>query len=224
MIRLVAFDWNGTILSDTIACMVADDAALVCLGYKPIGLKKFQETFEIPLLKFYEKVGVDTNVPKDKYKESETIFHKVYEERAAKSRTRAGVRDLLEWLKEHKVKCIIFSNHLPESIQRHLKRLKIAHYFETIIANTHEHEVLFKRAKGEKLKAYLSEKGVNPKQVLIVGDTTEEIEIARELGGISVALTDGYNSTPRLKAAKPDYLLRDLRQIEGIINKKHKQG
>lgn len=224
MIKLVAFDWNGTILSDTIACLKGDDAALIALGYKPISLKKFRDCFEIPLLNFYKNIGVDPNIPKDKYEKSEAEFHRVYEAYAAKSRTRAGVRDLLKFLKNHNIPCVIFSNHLPPSINRHLQRLKIANYFETVLANSHESEILYKREKGERLQSYLKTKGVNPKEVLIVGDTAEEIEIARQLGGISVALTHGYYTTSRLKAAKPDYLFGDLRQIEGIIIKLQSQS
>lgn len=217
MIKLVAFDWNGTILSDTIACLAGDDAALVSLGYKPISLKKFRETFDVPLVNFYKRIGVDPNIPKDKYKLSETLFHKVYEARVVKARTRAGARNLLAWLKKNKVPAIIFSNHVKERIEEQLQRLKISDYIATVLANDHTHEVLYKRWKGEKLKDYLKANNIKPHEVLVVGDTTEEIEIARELGGISIAITQGYQSTPRLKAAKPDYLLGDLRQIEKII-------
>ncbi len=217
MIKLVAFDWNGTILSDTVACLVGDDAALVALGYKPISLKKFQETFEIPLVHFYKKIGVNPKIPKAKFEKSETIFHATYEARAANSRTRAGTRDLLKWLKEHNIPSVIFSNHIDYQIVKHLKRLRIENYFDTVIGNEQTYQVLFKRSKGDKLKDYLKTNNVKPSEILVVGDTVEEIEIARELGAISVAITNGYNSTKRLKSKKPDYLLNDLRKIEGII-------
>ncbi len=217
MIKLVGFDWNGTILSDTVACLVADDAALIALGYKPISLKKFRETFEIPLVNFYNKIGVDPKIPKAKFEKSETIFHQTYEARAANSRTRAGSRDLLKWLKARKIPSVIFSNHIDYQIVKHLKRLKIENYFDTVLGNAKTSEVLFKRSKGDKLKDYLSSRRIKPNEILIVGDTVEEIEIARELGAISVAITNGYNSTKRLKSNKPDYLLNDLRKIEGII-------
>ncbi|MDO8487103.1 MAG: HAD hydrolase-like protein [Candidatus Curtissbacteria bacterium] len=222
MIKLVAFDWNGTILSDTVACLVGDDAALVALGYKPISLKKFQETFEVPLVNFYTKIGVNPKIPKAKLEKSETIFHETYEARAANSRTRAGTRSLLKWLKAHNIPSVIFSNHIRYQIIKHLKRLKIEEYFAEVIGNGQTNEIIFNRGKGEKLMDYLKAKKINPAEILIVGDTVEEIEIARELGAIAVAITNGYNSTKRLKDKKPDYLLNDLRKIEGIIVKINK--
>lgn len=222
MIKLVAFDWNGTLLADTVACMIGDDAALISLGYKPIGIKKFRETFEVPLLNFYAKIGVDTkNIPKDKFKKSEDAFHKNYEKRAACARTRAGTRSLLDWLQKRNIPSVIFSNHIRDRIMEQLARLKIENYFQEVIANTNNHEIIFNRGKGERLKEYLKEKSIEPSEILIVGDTTEEIEIARELGGISIAIAHGYQSTPRLKAAKPDYLINSLQQIEKIIAEKN---
>ncbi|MBI2599078.1 HAD family hydrolase, partial [Candidatus Curtissbacteria bacterium] len=54
-------------------------------------------------------------------------------------------------------------------------------------------------------------------EVLVIGDTTEEVEIAKSLGCISVAITDGNVSTARLKAAKPNYLINNLKEIIPII-------
>lgn len=220
MIKLVAFDWNGTILSDTQACQIADNAALELLGQKPISLKKFQELFEVPIINFYKNLGIKVDGP-NFFAVSENKFHEIYEANAAKARTRAGARDLLKWLQRHKVPAIIISNHIHDRIVEHLVRLKIDKYFDEVIANGKIGVALKSRTKGDKLKAYMKAHKIEPGETILVGDTTEEVEIAQELGAISVALTDGYNSTKRLKAAKPDYLLGDLRQIEGIIKNNH---
>lgn len=56
------------------------------------------------------------------------------------------------------------------------------------------------------------------KEVLVVGDTEEEIEIAKQFGCRSVGLTGGNISAARLKAAKPDFLIHNLNQLKSIIN------
>ena len=48
-IKLVAFDWNGTILADTQAVLACDRFALQQIGEKPITLKQLQENFDIPV-------------------------------------------------------------------------------------------------------------------------------------------------------------------------------
>ena len=44
MKKLIVFDWNGVLLSDTVACLDADNYMLKQLGAKPISLKRFRET------------------------------------------------------------------------------------------------------------------------------------------------------------------------------------
>lgn len=219
MIKLVAFDWNGTILADVIACLKADDAARKTLGHKPISLKKFRETFEIPVLNFYAKLGLDVKNSPEKFESSEDIFHSTYDKLSAKAKTRLGTRKLLKYLEKNKIPAIIFSNHITNHINWHLKRLGLEKHFRHIIANEKIGAALIKRAKGEKLKSYLKENKIPGDEILIIGDTTEEIEIAREMGAVCCAVKSGYSTTARLKTAKPDYLLHDLREIEEIIAK-----
>lgn len=218
MIKLVAFDWNGTILSDVTACLKADDAALIALGHKPISLNKFRETFEIPVLNFYAKLGLDVKNSPEKFEQSEKIFHETYDKLSAQAKTRLGTRKLLRYLEKHKIPAIIFSNHITGHINWHLKRLVLEKHFRHIIANEKIGMALVKRAKGEKLKSYLQGNNIQGEETLIIGDTTEEIEIAKELGAVCCAVKGGYSTSARLKAANPDYLLHDLRQIEKIIS------
>lgn len=217
MIKLVAFDWNGTILADTIACLEADNATFKKLGLKALTLHELRNFFEVPIVNYYKNAGINTEKFLKNYMENETLFHQVYEKRAAKSRTRANARTVLVWLKKHNISSIIFSNHTATAINKHLDRLAIKKYFENVIANQEIGAVFKNRSKGEKLKNYLRDKGFKPDEMIIVGDTAEEVEIAQELGATSVAITNGYYSTPRLKRAKPNHLIHDLKGIIPIV-------
>ncbi|MBI2327676.1 hypothetical protein HYU92_05160 [Candidatus Curtissbacteria bacterium] len=59
MIKLVVFDWNGTLFADAIACFEADNHVLQSLGIKPITLKIFRQKFEVPVVKFYASMGLN---------------------------------------------------------------------------------------------------------------------------------------------------------------------
>ena len=54
---------------------------------------------------------------------------------------------------------------------------------------------------------------------IIVGDSEEEIEIGREQGLTTVAITDGMCSKARLRAMKPDFLIRSLSQVPAIAHR-----
>jgi phosphoglycolate phosphatase len=118
----------------------------------------------------------------------------------------------------NEIPAIIFSNHILKDVDQHLKRLKIENYFHEVLAREkNDITLLRKRNKEQKLLAYIKKHGIHPNEVLCVGDTCEEIDIAKEHSMISVALTGGNVSATRLKASKPDYLIHNLVKLESIV-------
>ena len=73
--------------------------------------------------------------------------------------------------------------------------------------------------KGQRLFEFTKKHKYNPREVISVGDTDEEIEIGKRYGYHTVGITGGYNTTARLKAAKPDFLIHNMKDLIGIIRK-----
>jgi phosphoglycolate phosphatase-like HAD superfamily hydrolase len=101
-----------------------------------------------------------------------------------------------------------------------LKRLEIDRYIPYILGRaTHDHSHLTIRSKQGRLHQLVKELGLKPSEVMCIGDSREEIEIAKELGYVSVGICGGCFSVKRLKAAKPDYLIKNLSEIKTILSK-----
>ncbi|MCL5091125.1 MAG: HAD hydrolase-like protein [Patescibacteria group bacterium] len=219
MIKLVAFDWNGTLFSDTKAIYKTVNQVLKLFKFGPIGLSSFQKHFDVPINKTYIRFGIPENEVIAKSPQVAKTFHSYYEPRTAKTRTRAFAKELLAWLNKNNIECVIFSNHIDEPIKKQLKRLKINKFFSKVLANSHIETSLKGRGKKDKLKNYLESQNILAKETLLIGDTVEEIEIGKELGAVTVAITHGNCSTVRLKAKKPDYIVCSLKDVFGIIKK-----
>lgn len=220
MIKLVAFDWNGTLFSDALACVESVNQVLKLFNIKPVTVNHFREHFDVPVTRSYLGLGIPQKQLEDRAEEIVKTFHENYEKRAVGIRTRAYTRDLLKWLAEHSIESIIFSNHIDEAIKPQLKRLKIENYFSSVLANSELTTSLKGRNKKEKLRDYIALKNLKSAEVLVVGDTIEEVEIGKELGLITVAITNGFCSTKRLKNMEPDYLIDNLKQVIDIIKRK----
>ncbi len=216
MIKIVVFDWNGTLFSDTAALLVGVNARLNYLGHRPITLKTYREIFEIPAVNTYKKLGLDSELLDRTAKEHSKAFHEAYEERAAKVRTRSGARELLDYLSKANISTIILSNHNVKAISFQLERLKLDTYFDTILANTDLWSAHFK-GKKDRLFEYLKTASYKPQEVLIIGDTEEETRIGKEIGIHTVGITGGSSSEKRLKAAHPDVLIHKLRDLIDVI-------
>lgn len=216
MIKLVVFDWNGTLLADTVALVAGVNARLKYMGYPEVSIQKYREFFKIPASEAYKNLGIDEEKLYENIEEHSAIFHKQYEASASKNRTRAGTRQVLQFLHDANITSIILSNHNVKAITMQLERLKIEKYFDTILANSDLHSAYLK-GKKDRLVEYLSNQDFKPNEVLIIGDTEEEIEIGKELGLHTVGITGGSSTAKRLKSAHPDVLIHKLHDLIDIV-------
>ena len=220
MIRLIAFDWNGTLFSDTQTILNADNIVLNRFSVKPIGIKKFRESFQVPVIHYWKALGLSDAFLKKNLKKMENYFTGVYEPLADKTRSRAGVKAVLEFLKKEKIISIIYSNHTTPNIERQLNRLKINNLVARVLARAiGDNSQIHSRTKEQKLLSFIKQQKLKPREVLTIGDTEEEIEIGKKHGYRTVAITGGYNTTPRLKKHKPDFLIHNMLNLTKIVKK-----
>jgi phosphoglycolate phosphatase len=216
MIKLVFFDWNGTILSDTAASLASVNKVLALFDVNPVTIKRYRELFEIPITKFYSDVGVNEKIFSANHSKIQKTFHDSYEKRARHCRTRSGAHVLLKWLHSEGIKSVILSNHTVDGIYPHLRRLKLERYVDAVLAND---SILHTGLKDKTRRAedFAKENKIDPKQILVVGDSPEEARIARQLGARSVLVTGGWSSESRLNAAKPDYVIKRIDRLIEIV-------
>jgi phosphoglycolate phosphatase len=223
MIKLVAFDWNGTLLADTKAAFLADNEAFKKFGRRPMSIKNYQKFFCIPIKTYWIKNGFSENHFKKHHVEINKIFCKTYEPLADICRSRTGTKVALDFLSKNKINAIIYSNHTIPDIERQLRRLHISSRFKTILARIHgDRSHMHNRGKERKLQEYVKKHKLKPFEVVSVGDTEEEIEIGKKYGFYTIAITDGYNNAARLKKHHPDFLIHNMRDLISIIKKLNK--
>lgn len=215
--KLIVFDWNGTILSDTAPSWRAANICLEYYGAKPISLARYRETFHFPVIHFYRLNGCDVDDVLARKEEAYAAFQTAYERFAINARTRRGAREILQWLNEHGLTCIILSNYLTVKIKEQLRRLKIETFFAHVSGHDDGMAILHSTSKLERLSAYMAQHGFKPSESVIIGDSDEEPAIARQLGLTSVGITDGYISEKRLREAKPDHVIHALKDVVSLL-------
>lgn len=216
--QLFVFDWNGTLLADTVASWKAANVCLEFYGAPAISLSRYRESFYFPVIHFYRLNGVDTDTVLAKKPESNVLFQETYEKLAARARTRSGARKLLEFLHTANSDSIILSNYRTNRIIDHLNRLKINRYFKHIDAHDCDGTtILHSTTKAERLETYMKTYGYSSENTIIIGDSHEEPEIARLLGLTCIGITDGYISRRRLREAHPRYIVNTLTEIIPLV-------
>jgi len=216
--KLIVFDWNGTILADTIPSWKAGNDCLEFYGAEPITLKRYRETVHFPVIHFYTRNGCSADNILKKSAESNVVFHSSYQRYAKNCRTRRGARQLLQYLQKRNIDCTILSNYLTPRIREGVSRLKIESYFSHICGNTDDGlKILEQTSKQQRLEDFMAKHEYQPQDTVIIGDSTEEPEIAHRLGLTSISITGGYFDEQRLKAANPDYIVNSLAEVIDIL-------
>lgn len=221
MIKLVVFDWNGTLIADVKADLDATNHELKFLGISPITVVKQRKFFEVPIRNYYKNLGVSEDLISKDSEKLANIYHTYYERRVDHCRTRGGARELLYRLEHKGIARIILSNHNVVNISRQLLRLKLTQHFDVILANE-TLSAVYHQGKQDHLREWLKTTDLKGPEIIIIGDTAEEIAIGQKLGLVTVALTGGYSSAKRLLEAKPDFIINKLSALEEVIHKYNK--
>jgi phosphoglycolate phosphatase len=212
MIRYAFFDWNGTLLADTTLRYHLANASAKMLGHPGITRAEHREHLVIPVKLFFKNIGIPDEVYEAQGAAERVKFHEAYEAGAAKARTRQGARTMLDELHRRGIRRIILSNHTTSGILAQLKRLRLAHHFDEILANDSIHTSSFK-GKRDYLHDYLIKHRIDPAEAAIIGDTTEEIHLGKEFGLKTVAITGGIHARKRLLSERPDALINRLPEL-----------
>lgn len=217
--KIIVWDWNGTLLDDTDACVAAINQYLAIAAKPKIDSDKFRTCFDIPITRLYENLGFTEIEIQESMARWQEIFHENYEMMARICQLREGARSILRSTELVNINNFILSNHIAHSITSHLSRHEAEHQIHMVMAYE-SRATQFREPKGQRFATHMREQGLIPANGIIIGDTPEEVQIGRELGLTTIAITGGYASESRLQAAKPDYLIHALPEMLPILRQK----
>jgi phosphoglycolate phosphatase-like HAD superfamily hydrolase len=215
--KVVVFDWNGTILADTTPCLHAVNTLLRYFRVRPVTLSALRNEMTSPVGDFYLQHGCPAAEMERRHDELVALFHQTYNREVKSARTRRGARVLLEWLNRRGVRSCILSNHLTADIEHHLQRLKLRESFAEIFAYANHQKAMKNCSKEERLRSLAAQLKLRSGELLLIGDSPEEISAGHRLGIPAIALTGGAYSAARLKRSEPRYLAHSLHSCKIII-------
>lgn len=124
-----------------------------------------------------------------------------------------GMVDLLEWLKEHNIRCFIFSNK-PHDLSVTLIEQRLPGLFTGV--HGHKPNTLPKPDRTM-YDLFATEHHIQPEESVFVGDSEFDIEMGRVLGMPSIAVSYGYVDKPVLATYHPDYLVDTVAQLKTTL-------
>lgn len=206
MIRNIIFDWSGTLVDDLPAVWQATNFVLRQAGRPELTLEQFRAEFTLPFTKFYDRFTPHIPLP-----QLEDWFHGHFRKCQDSVVELPHAREFLEFCRARGLRTFLLSTVNREHFEVQQRATGLGAYLERPYLGVWD--------KREKIRAILTENGLAPAETLFVGDMQHDIETARHGGVWSCAVLTGYNTLEQLRAAEPDLIVENLRELREILDR-----
>ena len=141
-------------------------------------------------------------------------YKKVYFDFIDESVFYAGVKEVLDLMRNSAYKISLLTTKAQDQTERILGHFNLTKHFDFIMGRTNG---IPHKPDPTPFFMICDNLQMNPENSLMVGDTELDILCGKNANAKTVAVTYGYRSIERLKEFSPDYLIDDLRELEIIL-------
>lgn len=205
--KMVIWDWNGTVIDDTELCYEIANHMRVERDMEPLdGVDKYRDIFMFPVREYYKRMGYTFET--ESYEDIAVEFTDMYLARFPECSLRSGVLDVLAEVRRRSLTQVLLSATGQERLDVQVTRFPLFGLFDRVLGTRDN----LANGKVDVALAFLRETGVPPGDVLFVGDTDHDFEVAQAIGCDALLLTSGHQSVPTLsRCCVP--VLDDVRDV-----------
>lgn len=184
----IIWDWNGTLLNDVDLCVSVINQLLEKRGLPFLTINHYKQVFTFPVKDYYQKIGFDFET--EPFEIPAMEFIDGYTAKVSECGLQENSLELLESFKIRGFRQFVVSAMEQQELEKCLDRLQIRHYFEHV-SGLDNHYAASKIENGKRL---ISELKIDPADVILIGDTVHDFEVASELGCSCVLIAGGHQT------------------------------
>ena len=190
----IIWDWNGTLLNDMHLSVQTINEMLVMRHLPQLSILSYKEVFAFPVKDYYQKIGF--NFEHEPFEIPALEFIERYNEQVSGCSLHQDSLRILDYFHSIGIRQFILSAMHQDILNDCLKHYRIDHFFEHI-SGLDNHFAVSKVANGHRLIAELN---LDAKELILIGDTIHDFEVASELGCQCVLIANGHQSKAVLEA------------------------
>jgi 8-oxo-dGTP diphosphatase len=183
--RYVFWDWNGTLVDDADVALNSVNDMLAKRNMPPLDKGFYLQSCTTPIINFYNKVFDLEKVP---FEELLKEFNEGYHIHIRASGLMLGAAGVLEALKRQGTEQIIISASARRELLLFAESFGVERFFSEILGA----EDYYAESKTQRAKVYISEHHIDPKDVVVIGDTVHDFEMAAEIGAECILVSNGH--------------------------------
>lgn len=213
MYKLVIFDFDGTLV-DSIPGVVAvmRTVASQC-NFAQETLDKWIQLVGVPLAQQMEILFPGKS---PEYKLSiENKYREIYDHKALEiCPLFPELKEVLEQLNSAGILMSIASSKIRALVEVVLEHYSISHYFALVVG---AQDVSKHKPDREAVDRTIANLKVPRGNVIVVGDTTFDLDMARNAGVDSIGITTGVHTARELQESSPRYVVSSLNEALPLI-------
>jgi phosphoglycolate phosphatase len=207
-LRGVLFDWDGTLLNS----YAADRAAYLAM-FRAMGVPWGGEELEAHYSPNWYRVYRAAKIPRAKWNEADRVWRTHYAKQAP--RLLPGARQVLAKLSRQHLLGLVTSGDRDRVHQQ----LRDFHLWERFRARVCSGDTRLRKPHPAPLRLALRHMELNAAETVYVGDSPEDLEMARRAGvRAAIAVLGPFPTEKRLRAAKPDLLLESIEHLPAALH------
>ena len=190
----IIWDWNGTLLDDTQACVNSINVLLAKRGVPTLDLPRYRELFGFPVIDFYRRINFP--LASENWIAVAREFHDVFLADTTFKLQSAAI-ETLQQIQAKEIQQSVLSASEQSILDGMLVTYGIRDFFTHVCGVNN----LFGDSKIEIGHKLLTQLTIPSDDVVIVGDTLHDVEVAQALGVSCVLIAQGHQSRKRLEQA-----------------------
>jgi phosphoglycolate phosphatase len=190
----IIWDWNGTLLNDSGLAVQTMNLMLERRGLPILSIDDYKSVFTFPVKDYYQKIGFDFE--KEPFEVPALEFIDCYNSLVNECSLQKDTLRVLEYFRSIDVKQYILSAMEQEVLDNCLSHYQINDFFEYVSGLDN----IYAASKIENGHRLIAELELDASELVLIGDTVHDFEVATELGCQCVLIADGHQSKEVLQA------------------------
>lgn len=219
-IKLIAFDLDGTLLDSVPDLAVAADQAVQALGYPGVSEEKVRDYVGngadvLVGRALSQSMTIDPELSSELLVKARELFDDFYDKSGHKlSHLYPAVKETLSELQQAGFTLALVTNKPSKFVPEILEQHGIDKFFADVLGGDAFPE---KKPNPVALNWLMEKHNCQPQEMLMVGDSKNDILAAKNAGCYSFGLTYGYNHGEPISASKPDFVADIIADLVDVV-------
>lgn len=192
-IKYIVWDWNGTLIDDVECAVRTINILLKERQMSLIDQTQYRDLFCFPVADYYRKIGFDVNSPE--FPKVAERFIELYDEHYASCTLHQGARETMQAFQEQGIRQIILSATEKNNLLKQVANFGMNDEVDAVLGI----DDIYAGSKVYLATRWMKENDIDPKEVLFVGDTLHDYEVASQNGASCILLSKGHQSRTTLE-------------------------